>query len=360
MTLRTKLAALFALLLAALATPTLAAPGKSVAAPAKRVPRKEAPAVVLRDAIYAPNSVSYVGEVQMLRIGPNKSEAAVFRIEHKAPDLTRRWYLAPEDLYGDSIISRGDDTFSIDVKRAHIVVTHDDPIDDQVAADDNLNLLSQNYQAIYAPESGTVAGHRVDTIVLDNKYTGLMTMRVYVDSHTKLVLEKELYAPNGSLVSQTRFEAVRYTNAIPEALFEVPKDLPMVQGASHDVPSADLATVMRTAGFDARGPTYLPEGFTPVGGEVTTVKGVRSLHLVYSDGLRTVSLFENKNDAAIDLSRYKANETRILDAPAKYVEDGPTTLLAWSDEGIHYALVGDMTLTELEQIGASVGRLSAR
>jgi negative regulator of sigma E activity len=353
MTSPTKPAFFPALLLAALVAPALAAPPKPV-------PPKETPAAVLRDAIDAPNTVSYVGEVQMLRFGPNKSEAAVFRIEHKAPDFTRRWYLAPEDLYGDSIISRGDETYSIDVKRSRIVVTHDDPIDDQVAENDNLNLLNQNYRASFAGDGGAVAGRHVDTVVLYNKYTGSMTMRIYVDSQTKLVLEKELYAPNGSLVSQTRYEALRYTNQIPVALFDVPKGLPVVRGASQDVPSGDLATVMRSAGFDARGPTYLPEGFTPVGGEVTTVKGVRTLHLLYSDGLRTVSLFENKNDTAIDLSRFKVNETRVLDAPAKYVEDGPTTLLAWSDAGMHFALVGDMTLSELEAIGASVGRLTAR
>jgi negative regulator of sigma E activity len=309
---------------------------------------------LLREAMSAPNLISYVGEVQMLRFGTNKSEAAVFRIEHKAPDLTHRWYLAPEDLYGDSIISRDDSTYSIDVKRSRIVVTHDDLIDDQVAEDDNFTLLNQNYRATYSPENGVVAGQKVDTIVLYNNYTGLLTTRIYIDAKTKLVLERELYAPNGSLVSQMRFEALRYTNAIPAALFEVPKNYPMVVGVSHSVPKSDLATAMRDAGFDALGPQYLPEGFTPVGGAVTTVKGVRTLHLLYSDGVRTISLFENKNNAAIDLSRFKVNDTRIEETPAKYVEDGPTTLLAWSDNGLHFALVGDTSLLELQRIGASV------
>jgi negative regulator of sigma E activity len=315
---------------------------------------REAPMALLRDAMNAPSAISYVGEVQMLRFGPNKSEAAVFHIEHKAPDLTRRWYLAPQDLYGDSIISQRDSTYSIDVKRSRVVVTHEDPIDDQVDQDDNFSLLNQNYRADYAPETGLVSGHRADTVLLYNKYTGQLTMRVYVDKKTKLVLEKELFAPSGALVSQTRFEALRYTNSIPAALFAVPKGMPTVNGMSHEVPSTDLQTALKSAGFDARGPQYLPEGFTPLGGEVTDVKGVRTLHLLYSDGLRTISLFENKSDAAVDLSQYKATATHVESVPAKYVQDGPTTLLAWSQDDLHFALVGDVELSELEAIGASV------
>jgi negative regulator of sigma E activity len=321
---------------------------------------KEPPMTLLHQAMTAPAGLSYVGEVQMLRFGPNKSEAAVFRIEHKAPIQTRRWYLAPQDLYGDSIISRGERTYSIDVKRNRIVLTHDAPMDDQVDEDDNFSLLNENYHAEYGPD-GVVAGHKVDAVALYNKYTGQLTMRVYVDAKTKLVLEKELYSASGALVSQMRFQALRYTNAIPSALFDIPKNMPTVAGTSHEVPSIDLATALKSAGFKALGPRYLPEGFTPLGGGVTTVKGVRTLHLLYSDGLRRISLFENKNDVAIDLSHFHTTTTQLLrNVPAEYVQVGPTTLLAWSEDGLHFALVGDVSLSELEAIGASIVNVHAR
>lgn len=301
----------------------------------------------------APDHLSYVGEVEELRFGSQRSEAAVYRIEHRAPNLTRRWYLAPSDLYGDSIISRGDTTFSIDVKRNRVVVAQDDAIDDQVAEDDNFGVLSMNYKPTFAPDE-IYDGHNVHVVLLTNKYTGEETLRTRIDAKTGLVLEKEQYAANGSLLSETHFKELRYVASIPMGIFEVPKGYTRVDGPARSLPSSDLAHVVQGAGFKAMGPKYLPEGFTPVEGDVIEIKGVRTLHLLYSDGVRTVSLFQNQSAAAVDFSHYKVNDTKIENHDAEYVEDGPTTLVTWSESGLHFTLVGELTLPELEKIAASV------
>lgn len=313
----------------------------------------DSPTGLLREAMTAPQRVSYVGEMQMLRFGNNKSEASIYRIEHRAPNLTRRWYLAPQDLYGDSIISRGEDAYSIDVQRNRIVVTHDDAIDDQVAEDDNFALLMRNYRAVFGPDE-MVDGRPVRVVLLTNKYTGETTMRLHIDVQTKLVLEKEQFASNGSIVTQTRFEHVRYTNQIPPAIFDIPKNMSVVTGASRGLPSSNLQRLVTTAGFNARGPRYLPDGFVPVAGDVIDIKGIRTLHLLYSDGIRTVSLFENAKGAAVDLTGYHAKPTRVENHDANYVEEGPTTLLAWFESGLHFALVGELGRDELEKIADSV------
>jgi hypothetical protein len=67
-----------------------------------------------------------------------------------------------------------------------------------------------------------------------------------------------------------------------------------------------------------------------------------------------VSLFQNQSAAAVDFSHYKVNDTKIENHDAEYVEDGPTTLVAWSEAGLHFTLVGELTLPELEKIAASV------
>jgi outer membrane lipoprotein-sorting protein len=308
---------------------------------------------LLRAAMQAPAKTSYVGQVQILRFGSQKSEASIFRIEHRAPDLTRRWYLAPQDLYGDSIISHGETTYSIDIKRDRVVVTQDDAIDDQVAEDDNFGLLNANYRVDEGPRE-TLFGRPVRTLVLTNRYTGVATMRVRLDAQTFLVLDRLQYAPNGALVSQMRFENLRYTNDIPQAIFSVPNSMTHVDGPRRGMPSYDLQRLIKTAGFDARGPKYLPEGFLPIAGNVVDMKGVRSLHLLYSDGIRTASLFENAKGATVDMSGFKALDTKVEGHDARYVEDGPTTLLAWSEAGLHFTLVGELTRNELEKIAASI------
>ena len=309
---------------------------------------------LLRDAVSAYSKYSYVGQVQNVDFGTSRALAVLFRIEHRAPDLTRRWYLAPESLYGESIISNGDTSYDVDPHNNRVVVVKDDAIDDQVAEDDNFGLLLHNYRAVMGPEDN-VAGRRAYSVLLVNKHNGATVMRIAVDAQTKVVLEKERYAASGSVSHQMHFESISYTNALPNDLFAVPTSgYARVNGPNHGFPSADLQAVVRTAGFQALGPKYLPEGFLPIAGDVSDIKGVRTLHLLYSDGLRTVSIFENARGSAVDLGSYTVHQTSVRSHSAQYVLEGPTTLLAWAQGDLHFALVGELSRDEMVRIASSV------
>jgi hypothetical protein len=78
------------------------------------------------------------------------------------------------------------------------------------------------------------------------------------------------------------------------------------------------------------------------------------LHLLYSDGLRSISLFENAANAAADFGAMRPKTTHFEGHPAEYIEDGPTTLLTWKEHGLAFALVGDQLLPELVEIAQSV------
>jgi len=296
---------------------------------------------------------SYVGQIQNVDFGTSRADAVLFRVEHRAPGYTRRWYLAPEALYGDSIISRGTMEYDVDVHRNRVVVARNDALDDQVAFDDNFGMLLKNYNAVMAPDT-SVAGRRALQVLLVNKYTGQTVIRLSLDAQTKLVLEKDRFGSTGTVISQMRFEQIRFTAAIPAQVFDVPAGYKRIHGQDEGLPSNDLQGLIKTAGFRALGPKYLPHGFLPIAGEVNDVKGVRTLHLMYSDGLRTVSLFENARGAAVDMSRYAVHSTKLQTKDARYVRDGAMTLLTWSDGDLHFALVGELTLGELTRIGASV------
>jgi anti-sigma factor RsiW len=84
------------------------------------------------------------------------------------------------------------------------------------------------------------------------------------------------------------------------------------------------------------------------------VNGVRTLHLLYSDGLRSISLFENATGAAADFGALHPTTINFEGHDGQYVEDGPTTLLTWKEHDIHFALVGDLLRPELIEIAKSV------
>lgn len=305
-------------------------------------------------AVAAPKHVSFVGQISTIRSGAVQALAVVETIQHRAPDQTRRTFLAPQSLYGQYVISRGADSWDVDESRKRVVVTENKAAVDPVEVVDDIALVDTNYRALRTA-SDNVADRRTDVVDLVNKYTGERAMRLWIDSETHIVLAKEAYHSDGSLAWRTRYDAIRYTDAIPAELFaqSVPADFARVRGRSYGQPT-DFAQAAAAAGFKPITPKYLPEGFALFGADVSTVRGVRSLHLIYSDGIRPVSLFENPTDRAIDFGTMKTHTTSFDGHQASYVHDGPTMLLAWREHGLAFALVGDLELHDMVSIAISV------
>lgn len=308
---------------------------------------------LLASAMSAPSSVSYTGLVEVIRIGSRTSDVSVYRIEHRAPDVTRRAYSAPSDLAGDWILTKGALSFSVDVKRQRIVVEKNDAVDDRVAIADNYQLLLSNYEPQRQTDE-TFDGRSTAVVLLVNKYTRRPAILMRIDRQNDLVLDKQEFAADGSLLSETRFESVQFEPNISSTDFELPKQYTVVQGPTFGEPSENPGDVVRGAGFAAREPKALPEGFAPVEGNLIDMKGVRTVHLLYSDGVRTVSLFENAGPSTVDMSGLHPQSTSIAGHEAEYAQDGATALLAWTDGDLHCELVGELGREELQRIAASM------
>ena len=342
----------FALALAALGSRSAA--GAAAPLPGD-LPSDPVAAKLLLASIDAPRHVSYVGQMESLRWGTTRAAATIFKVEHRAPDLTRRWFIAPQALYGDYVIANGSSFYEYDVKHGKVSISKNPAIDERVLRNDNYALLTRNYRVVSGPAEN-VANHRSTSINLINKYTGERLMHIGVDAKTHLVLERTVYRSDGSIASQVRFDGLRYTSNIPVSLFttETPPGFTTTSEPSYGRPSSDLEAVEKSAGFQPRNPRYLPEGFQAISADVTDVKGVKTLHYLYSDGIRSLSLFENARGAAPDFGRIKPAAIRWAKHEGQFVEDGPTTLLTWREDALGYALVGDIGRRELTKIAASI------
>jgi negative regulator of sigma E activity len=307
----------------------------------------------LQAAIAASSTVSYTGIVQVTRIGNRSSEAAVYRIEHRPPDLTRRVYSAPSSLAGDSVVSNGQLCFSIDARRHRIVETRNDAAGDSMALNANFALLRENYRVVRRGEEMFDGRHTVD-LMLVNKLTGRTALVVRLDKSSNLLLEKKEFAPDGALVSELRFEEIRFTRAIPPADFALPKPYTLVRGPIFGAAFENLDRVAHDAGFASFIPRSLPDGFSAVEGNVVEFRGVPTVHLLYSDGIRTLSLFENAKPSALELTRFEPKTLIVAGRSAQYAEDGATALLTWNDGALYYTLVGELGLAELQRIADQI------
>lgn len=308
---------------------------------------------MLLTAAARPANVSYTGTVQVLRMGSRSAEAAVYRVEHRPPNLTRRVYESPSSLAGDSVVSDGNVSFAIDARRHRIVETRNDAAGDSPAIDANFALLRDNYR-IVGRGSELFDGRRTDDVMLVSKHTGRSAMLVRIDRASKIVLEKQEFGPDGTLVSELRFEEIHYGASIPPSDFAIPKQFARVRGPVFGAPSEDLGRIVQDAGFAVHEQRGLPDGFSIVEGNIVEMRGVRTVHLLYSDGIRTVSLFESAKAAALDTAGLQPRVVSVGSHTAQYAEDGAMALLTWSDGTLYYTLVGDLGLVDLPGIATEI------
>jgi negative regulator of sigma E activity len=333
---------------------TVAFPALANAADRRPPPPPDSNALV-RAALDAPRHVSFVGELQTIRWGLHVASATIQRIEHLAPARTRRTFLAPEALYGEYDVTLGTTTTKIDPKNRRAIVTENPSSDNASTLKGNIALLSENYRAVLGPEE-IVASRPATTVSLVNRYSGQLAMRLWIDNATKVVLAKEAYRDDGSLAWRSRFDEIRFTNEIPGDVFSVaiPPGFVEVEGRHFADLSDDVERTSDEAGFKPAVPHFLPDGFHIIGAESSTVDGVHNIHLLYSDGIHTLSLFENDVASTPAFGGLRPATMRFDGHDAQYVKDGPTMLLTWREGALALTLVGDLDLKTLTDIGQSV------
>ena len=330
---------------AAIVAAVLLLPGAALAAQRNATP-------LLRAALHASRVVSYVGEIENIRFGSHGTQATLFRVEHRAPDLTHRWYIVPQSAFGETEVERGDTTYVLDPRNHRVFVERNRALDDRIVIADNVGLMLRNYRPVQQG-TGHLLGFPVDIVSLVNNYTGNTMMRLWLDARSHLVLERKVFGDNGALLGEQRFENLAYTKNIPARIFEIPSNLKRIERTIHRRPSNNIAAVLRTLPFKVRRPHYLPDGFIAVAANRTVDEGVPQAHLLYSDGIRMISLFENAG-ASLDLDGLRARTLRFGGISGKLASRGSTSLLSWSKNGMHYALVGSLDSGELAKIAASV------
>ena len=308
---------------------------------------------MLRQAVGADDRVSYTGTVTTLVYGPHGADATVVRVDHAAPNKWRMWYVAPADAYGRLIVSNESTTYQYEPKIATVYSdewAHSAPA---LTLDLDTAKVLKNYSIDVGPASD-VASRKTVTLSLVSKYSGTLVQRVWLDSATKLVLQRETYRSDGTMDTKTSFDNIRIVNDLPKDLFDltVPAGMQVKPGTTFGKAGKDLATVQSSLSFTVVSPKFVPPGFTFDTASVGARNGIQTVQLLYTDGLRDFSVFENATARLPELQSPKNID--VDDATGITDEIAGETLLSWNANGLNITLVGDMTAKQLAQIGASV------
>lgn len=307
------------------------------------------------NAIDADDHVSYYGTLTSVVYESDHAVSTVARIEHRAPHSWRIWYMAPADAYGRLIVSNEQQTYQYEPSLDR-VISHDWYASAPgVAQPVDVGMVLKNYTVEIGPAS-SIAGRATHGLSLVSRYTGNVAQRIWVDDKTELILRRENYNSDGAVTTQTSFDSIRVGADLPPDLFalEVPKGMTLVRGFDYGQSTPNTADLLRIANFKFAEPKYLPDGFALQSGSTAMRNGVQTVQLVYGDGLRTFSLFENGTARLPSFDESTPKPVQVGTASAEYANVEGQTLVSWNDGGLNLTIVGDLSEKESATIGASI------
>ena len=310
---------------------------------------------LLQRAVVADDATSYTGTLTSVVYTSDRAESTVVNVDHLAPSQWRIWYVAPADAYGRLIISNETVTYQYEPSANKVYSNNWSTSSLELGDALDTARVEKNY-AVQIGAGTSVAGHAAHILTMTSKHSGTLVERLWIDDQTDLILRRETYHADGTIASKASFDNVRAVKTLPKALFDlsIPAGMTLVPGATYGQKAASDVAASAALTFTVVRPKYLPEGFSLAHESVGVHDDVQTLQLVYNDGLRDFSLFENATGRMPKFENGAPHAIAVGDEDGSFAEVGGETILSWDSGGLNLTLVGDLSAKELSAIGASL------
>ncbi|MEN6373051.1 MAG: MucB/RseB C-terminal domain-containing protein [Armatimonadota bacterium] len=282
------------------------------------------PLDLLKKSEAAEQNISYRGlKFADINIG-RRVIRAHFKIVHKKPNCTRTEYFRPSELAGIVVIEKNEDYWRFLPSQGHWQHNKWE------LAPQRINLALRNYKVTQAGRD-VVAGRQAHVIKLTPRKRGNPSETVWIDTVYHLVLKNELKNSSGTTISVSAFRQIIFEPGnITDAAFAVPKNV----RTPHN-PVTDL-------GFTVVKPKYMPKGYSFV--QTTSVpvgNDVYAAHLMYTNGINTISVFERKAGGK-NSGDWKSGFGSIAN------------MVHFSHGQVTFTIIGDIAKRELQRIADSL------
>lgn len=206
-----------------------------------------------------------------------------------------------------------------------------------------VELLVDNYSLRYAGNA-KVAGRRAEVVEMRGD-EDVLAARFWVDRRTGLPLRRELYDESGRTVRASAFVQIQVGERA------APSHLPPVapSAIAHTLGSAEV-DALQDDGWQC--PTTMAGHLSLYETRRVETASGPVLHLSYSDGLSTVSVFQQSGRLPADgLAGYDRVESAH---GVRYVRSGIPEQVVWSADGVVYTVVADAPPETVEQVVADL------
>jgi sigma-E factor negative regulatory protein RseB len=179
---------------------------------------------------------------------------------------------------------------------------------------------------------GSSAG-RPAVVVEADRRDGTPAAKFWIDDETGLLLRRELYDTDRSLMRANAFVSL---DVRPAALSHLPPTL--VDDDNAVVAPAGYAP-LAAQGWNCCDARLGADPAGPVLHDVRRTDGGRTLHLSYTDGLVGTSVFQQRG--RLDASALSGFTRRATPSGEVYVRYGLSSYAVWADNGLVYTVVCD-------------------
>lgn len=199
-----------------------------------------------------------------------------------------------------------------------------------------LDVLARHY-ALRIAGPAECAGRSADLVEARRtgvRGDGAVAGRFWLDRESGLVLRREVYDETGRAVRSSAFLDLA---VLPATAGAAPSARQVDPGTTTAL--GDLPARVRERGWDA--PEQLPGGFTLFDAQLRD--GERRVHLTYSDGLSTLSVFAQRGELGEGPDGSFLRST--VDGTAVWTSDSVPQRVVWSGDGKVWTLVSDAPTT---------------
>jgi len=303
---------------------------------------------ILRRAAEAARRVPYCGVRMTILWLENRTEGIECIEYADGQGRFRVEYLAPRSAKGRVIIDDGKSRWQLEAGARQVLRLAHDPLPQEEPW--NIALLFQNYRISLEARPHIVAHRRAYKLTLRPKHPGKPFKIWWVDTQNYLILKREARHADGSPARSSAFSEITLNPKTPPSKFKFRPSKGMriifkdTSSRWQNAPSAS-----RFMG------TFLPQrlpslGFTLHGALCKEEKGKRTVHLLYEDGLATLSVFVDQQPRQAAMKN--AQNISLQGKPAWLKTDHHFTILRWAKQGYRYTIVGDLTPAAILAAGA--------
>ncbi len=235
----------------------------------------------------------------------------------------------------------------------HLVIkrTQENPDEDKQKTNKNIQLVQKNYYVKVGGKQRLV-NRSVFIVTLQPRIANRPRHWIWVDKDSGLPLKTEIYSPEGQLALVSTYSKIDFAPNLSGEDFKLRIPPKAAVREVEEKANLELPAAERLFGEKVLLPTYLPSGFVLRDITVSFIGGNRRLQLLYSDGLSSLSVFQEVGRRIKRKGAFFQKGSRIT-RPLFY-SHGLTKIIGFPSGNRQIMLVGDILEEEISKVGQSI------